>query len=90
MSLAQNLNREMSDQECAALTHYVGELVRRYPGIEGQYHIDPWLGHEHTYLVSIKPPQDEEAWLDLSEGMSQVATDLVTQTGCFFVLTTLE
>jgi hypothetical protein len=41
MSLAQNLNREMSDEERAALTHYVGELVCRYPGIEGQYHIDP-------------------------------------------------
>ena len=90
MSLAQNLNREMSDEARAALRQYVGELVRRYPEVEGQYHIDPWLGHEHTYLVSITPPQDEEAWLNLSEGMSAVATDLVAQTGCLFVLTTLE
>lgn len=90
MSLAQNLNREMTDEERAALRQYVGELVRRYPEVEGEYRIDPWLGHEHTYLVSIVPPQDEEAWLDLSEGMSAVATDLVAQTGCLFVLTTLE
>jgi hypothetical protein len=90
MSLAQNLNPDMSDDARAALRRYVGELVHRYPEVEGQYHIDPWRGHEHTYLVSIVPPQDEEAWLNLSEGMSAVATDLVAQTGCLFVLTTLE
>ena len=90
MSLAQNLNREVSDEERAALTQYVRELVRRYPGVEGQYHIDPWHGHEHTYLVISTPPQDEDAWLSLSEGMSQVATDPVAQTGCLFVLTTIE
>lgn len=90
MSLARNLNHQMSDEEQGALTQYLGALVRRYPEVEGQYHIDPWLGHGHTYLVSITPPQDEEAWLDLSEGMSQVATDIVAQTGCLFVLTTIE
>ncbi len=48
------------------------------------------LTPQHTYLVSIRPLQDEEVWLDLSEGMSQVATDFVVQTGCLFVLTPIE
>jgi hypothetical protein len=89
MALAQNLHREMSNEEQIALRQYMKELVHRYPGVDGQYHVEPWLGHEHTYLVSIRLPH-EEAWLDLSEGMSQVATDLVTQIGCLFVLTTIE
>jgi hypothetical protein len=40
--------------------------------------------------VSSRSPQDEDAWMDLSEAMSTVATDLVVETGCLFVLTTLE
>jgi hypothetical protein len=80
----------MSEREREALNRYTTELVRLYPSVAEQYRIEPWLGHEHTYLVSIAPPQDEDAWMNLSEAMSAVATDLVVETGCLFVLTTLE
>ncbi|MBM4255077.1 MAG: hypothetical protein FJ147_04180 [Deltaproteobacteria bacterium] len=80
----------MSDDERTALRQHVGKLERRSPGVEGQYHIAPWLGHDHAYRVSIRPPEDEEVWLALSEGMAQVATDLVAQTSCLFALTTIE
>jgi hypothetical protein len=78
------------EREKDALNRYVAELIRLYPSAAGHYRVEPWCGHEHTYLVSISSPQDEDAWMDLSEAMSAVATDLVVETGCLFVLTTLE
>ena len=90
MSLAQSLSSGMSERERDALNRYAAELVRLYPSAAEHYRVESWIGHEHTYLVSIAPPQDEDAWMDLSEAMSAVATDLVVETGCLFVLTTLE
>lgn len=90
MTLAQSLRSEMSGREREALNRYAAELMRLYPSAAGHYRVEPWLGHEHTYLVSISPPQDEDAWMDLSEAMSALATDLIVETGCLFVLTTLE
>jgi len=90
MALAQSLRSEMNEREREALNRYVVELVRLYPSAAAHYRVEPWLGHERTYLISISPPQDEEAWMDLSEAMSAVATDLVVETDCLFVLTTLE
>ena len=72
------------------LDRYLTELMRLYPAAAGRYRVEPWPGHEQTCLISIAPPQDEDAWMDLSEAMSAVATDLVVETGCLFVLTTLE
>lgn len=88
MSLAQNFNN--TERERDALNRYVAELVRLYPSTAGHYRVEPWLGHERTYLVGIAPPQDEDAWIELGESMSIVATDLVVETGCLFVLTTLD
>lgn len=90
MSLAQNLDSRMNARVRAALDRYVAELGRLYPPAATDYRAEPWLGHERTYLVSIAPPQDEDVWLDLSEAMSAVATDLVVETDCLFVLTTME
>ncbi len=90
MALAQSLRSEMSEREREALNRYVAELIRLYPSAAGHSRVEPWLGHEHTYLISIFPPQDEDAWMNLSEEMSAGATDLVVETGCLFVLTTLE
>lgn len=90
MALARNLRRGMNEREREAFNRYVAELVRLYPPAAGHCRVEPWYGHEQTYLVSITPPQDEDAWMDLSEAMSGVATDLVVETGCLFVLTTLE
>jgi hypothetical protein len=90
MSLAQNFSSTMHERERDALNRYVAELGRLYPSATGYYQVEPWLGHERTYLVSIAPPQDEDVWLELSEAMSAVATDLVVEAGCLFVLTTLD
>lgn len=90
MSLAQNFHSSMNERESDALNRYVMELVRLYPSAAAQYRVEPWLGHERTYLVSIVPPQDEDAWIALGEAMSAVATDLVVGTDCLFVLTTLD
>lgn len=90
MSLAQNFNNTMHERERDALNRYVAELVRLYPSAAGHYRVEPWLGHERTYLVSIAPPQDEDAWIELGESMSIVATDLVVEMGCLFVLTTFD
>jgi hypothetical protein len=90
MALAQNLSNEMDAGARAAFGRYLTELVRFYPTAGTNYHVEPWLGHEQTYLVGIVPPQDEEEWADLSEAMATIATDLVVETGCLFVLTTLE
>ena len=78
------------EREKDALNCYVAELIRLYPSAVGHYRAESWLGHEQTYLVSIIPPQDEDAWMNLSEEMAAVATDLVVETDCLFVLTTLE
>jgi len=80
----------MNEREREAFNRYVVELVRLYPPAVGHYRVEPWNGHEQTYLVSITPPQDEDAWMDLNESLSRVATDLVVETDCLFVLTTLE
>jgi hypothetical protein len=80
----------MNEREREALNRYVAELVRLYPSATGHYRVEPWHGHEQTYLISITPPQDEDSWIDLNEAMSEVATDLVVETDCLFVLTTLE
>ncbi|MBI3797734.1 MAG: hypothetical protein HY268_12305 [Deltaproteobacteria bacterium] len=80
----------MSAKAKEALNRYVAELVYLYPSAAGHYRVEPWLGHEQTYLVSIVLPQDEDVWMDLNEAMSVVATDLVVETDCLFVLTTLE
>jgi len=90
MSLAQSLSSEMSESARSAFARYFAELTRFYPAIGTNYQVEPWLGHEQTYLVSIIPPQDEEEWADLSESMAAIATDLMVETGCLFVLTTLE
>jgi hypothetical protein len=90
MSLAQSLSGGMSQRARDTLDRYIAELVRLYPSAAEHYRVEPWHGHEHTYLVSISPPQDEDTWIDLSEAMSAVATDLVVETDCLFVLTTLE
>jgi hypothetical protein len=73
-----------------ALNRYVVELVRLYPLAAGHYRVGPWLGHKHTYLVSITPPQDEDTWMTIGEAMSAVATDLLVEADCLFVLTTLN
>lgn len=78
------------EREKDALNRYVAELICFYPSAAGHYRVEPWCGHEQTYLVSIVPPHDEDTWMDLSEAMSAVATDLVVETDCLFVLTTLE
>lgn len=80
----------MNESAANALNRYVAELVCLYPSASTHSHIEPWLGHARTYLVSIVPPQDEDAWIALNEAMSAVATDLVVETDCLFVLTTLE
>jgi hypothetical protein len=90
MPLARRVNSDMSEKARKALDRYIAELVHLYPPAAGCYRVEPWFGHEQTYLVSIVPPQDEDAWVDLSEAMSTVATDLVVETECLFVLTTLE
>jgi hypothetical protein len=90
MALAQNFSNSMTERESDALNRYVVELVRLYPSAAEQYRVDPWLGHARTYLVSIVPPEDEEAWIALCEAMATVATDLVVETDCLFVLTTLN
>ena len=90
MSLAQSLSSGMNERGREALDRYIAELVRFYPSAVEHYRAEPWHGHEQTYLVSIVPPQDEDVWIDLSEAMSAVATDLVVETDCLFVLTTLE
>ncbi len=90
MSLAQSLSGEMSQRARDALDRYIAELVRLYPSAAEHCRVEPWHGHEQTYLVNIVPPQDEDAWMDLSEAISVVATDLMVETGCLFVLTTLE
>ena len=80
----------MNTQVSEALVQYLAELVRCYPAAAEHHRVEPWLGHDHTYLISILPPQDEESWIDLNETMAGIATDLVVETGCLFVLTTLE
>lgn len=80
----------MTERESDALNRYVVELVRLYPSAAEHYRVDPWFGHARTYLVSIVPPEDEEAWIALGEAMAAVATNLVVETGCLFVLTTLD
>jgi hypothetical protein len=90
MSLAQNFESPIPERERDALNRYVVELVRLYPSAAEQYRVDPWLGHARSYLVGIVPPEDEEAWIALGEAMAAVATDLVIETGCLFVLTTLD
>ncbi len=90
MSLARSLNSELSESARSAFVRYFAELTRFYPAVETSYQVEPWLGHEQTYLVSIVPPQDEEEWADLSESMAVIATDLMVETGCLFVLTTPE
>ena len=73
----------MHERERDALNRYVAELVRLYLSAAGHYQVEPWLGHERTYLVSIAPPQDEDVWIELGEAMSAVATDLVVEAGFF-------
>jgi hypothetical protein len=90
MSLARNFSSTMNERERAALNRYVVELVRLYPSAARHYRVEPWLGHEHPYFVSIIPPQDEDSWIDLGEAMSTVATDLVVEADCLFVLTTFD
>lgn len=90
MALAQDLHHEMSEQVQAALNHYLAELQRLYPLAEKHARVDPWLGSEQGYLISIPSLEDEERWIELSEAMSEVATQLVIETDCLFVLTTLE
>lgn len=90
MSLAQNFHNSMNERESDALKHYVVELVRLHPSAAEHFRVNPWLRHARTYLVSIAPPEDEEAWIALGEAMAAVATDLVVETGCLFVLTTLD
>lgn len=80
----------MSEQTRTALDRYLAALTHLCPTATSNYHVEPWLGHEQAYLVSIVPPQPDEAWLDLNEEMAAVATDLVVETGCLFVLTTSE
>jgi len=80
----------MSEEERGALARYITELVRLYPAAAAHYRVKPWQGHKRTYLVNIEPPQDEDAWMDLSEALSAVATDLVVETDYLFILTTLE
>ncbi len=64
--------------------------MRLYPIAVVHYRVEPWLGHEQTYLVSIAPPQDDDAWMDLSEAMFAIETDVVVETDCLFVLMALE
>lgn len=90
MSLAQNLNSQMNTRVKDALDRYVAELGRLYPPAASDCHVEPWLGHEQTYLVSIVPPQDADTWMNLNEAMAAMATDLVVETDCLFVLTTME
>lgn len=80
----------MNERERDALNRYVLELGRLHPASAEQYRAASWPGHARTYLVSIVPPNDEDAWIALGEAMAAVATDLVVETGCLFVLTTLD
>jgi hypothetical protein len=90
MSLAPSLSNDESARTQNALERYLAELVRLYPPAAAHRRVEPWLGHERSYLVSIDPPPDETAWMELSEALSVIATDLSVETGCLFVLTTLE
>ena len=90
MALAQNLHHEMSEQTQTALSHYLAELQREYPPAKKECRVEPWLGEEQSYLVCIHPPQDEERWIALSEAMAVIATELVVETDCLFVLTTID
>ena len=75
MSLVQSLSNEMSEIARSAFDRYFAELTRFYPAVGTNYLVEPWLGHEQTYLVSIVPPHDEEEWASLSEAMATIATD---------------
>lgn len=88
MSRGLSYSEQFPQEARNALDQYLNALKKVYPESIGQYQVIPWPEYgEGSYLVKIPIPDDETRWMNISEHMADVGTNILAESDQLFIPT---